>query len=240
MSYRNYSTANGYIVDPSGNGDFATVQAAITAATSGKTIFIKPGLYIENLTLKAGVDLTAFIGSAVSASVIIAGNATFSTAGFVSISGIRLQTNASNILTVSGSAASFVFLNNCYFNCADTTGIIFSSSDATSQINLSSCAGNLGTTGIALFTSTSAGLLTINYSKFTNTGASSTANTVSVGNLSVKWSTFTNPITSSGTATFNANFSLCLFLSPGYFLYTAALIFSGFGLKWALAKAFLA
>ena len=50
-------------------------------------------------------------------------------------------------------------------------------------------------------------MITINYSKFTNTGASTTPNTISAGSLSVKWSTFTNPTTSSGTSSFNVDCS---------------------------------
>lgn len=52
MAYRNYSTAVGKIVDAAGFGDFTTIGAAITAASSGQTIFIRPGTYTENPTLK--------------------------------------------------------------------------------------------------------------------------------------------------------------------------------------------
>lgn len=45
-------------VDPTNpRADHATIQAAINAATSGDTILIGPGTYIENLTLKDGVTL---------------------------------------------------------------------------------------------------------------------------------------------------------------------------------------
>ena len=50
MGYRNYSTACSKIVSPDGNGDFQTIGAALTAAVSGQTIFIRPGTYTENLT----------------------------------------------------------------------------------------------------------------------------------------------------------------------------------------------
>jgi len=52
MGYRNYSVANGLIVDKLGNGDFTTIQAAINAATTGQTIFLRPGTYTENPVLK--------------------------------------------------------------------------------------------------------------------------------------------------------------------------------------------
>ena len=38
-------------------GSFATIQAAIDAAVDGDTVVVAPGAYIENLTLKTGVDV---------------------------------------------------------------------------------------------------------------------------------------------------------------------------------------
>lgn len=202
MGYRNYGPANGFIVSADGNSDFSTIQAAINAAVAPTTIFIRPGTYVSNLTLKVGVNLAAF-GSDDSlnatGTVIISGTLTLTTAGSVSISGIQLQTNSAALLAVTGSAASIVNLNNCYLNCTNNTGITFSSSSASARINIFYCTGDLGTTGIGLFTDSSAGILNIYYSKFTNTGGSSTASTISAGNLRAFQSEFFFPITSSGT-----------------------------------------
>ena len=42
-----------FIVNPTaGLGNYTTIQAAITAASAGDTIFIMPAVYTENLTLK--------------------------------------------------------------------------------------------------------------------------------------------------------------------------------------------
>src|SRR5215469_17495644 len=103
MGYRDYSTAKGHIVDPNGFGDFTTITAAINAAVSGQTIFLRPGTYTENPTLKAGVNLAAFDADATTPNVIINGKCSFSSAGTVSISGIELQTNSDFCLAVSGS-----------------------------------------------------------------------------------------------------------------------------------------
>ena len=193
-----------FIVDATaGQGNYQTIGAAITAASAGVTIFIRPGTYTENITLKAGVNLSAFgSDSSFNATgvVIINGTCTLSTAGSVSIFGIQLQTNSAALLTVSGSVASIVNLNNCYLNCSNTTGISFSSSSSSSQITANGCAGNIGTTGIALFAHSSTGTLNFMYSQFTNTGGSSTANTISSGSLNTNFSIFLNPITTSGTA----------------------------------------
>lgn len=191
-----------WIVDATANiGTHQTIAAAITAAASGDTIFIRPGTYTENLTLKAGVNLTAF-GSDASANgtgkVVISGTATLTTAGSVTISGIQLQTNAAALLAVTGSAASIVNLVNCYLSMG-TSAITYSSSSASSAININYCQGNITTTGIAAFTHSSAGVLTFTNTTITNTGLSVTAATASAGTLRYRFSYIEFTTTTSGT-----------------------------------------
>lgn len=198
LSTNNYGSAK-FIVDASAaNGTHTTIASALTSASSGDTIFIRPGTYTENLTLKAGVNLSAYNCDAFN-NVIISGNATLSTAGTVNISGIRLQTNSAALITVSGSVASILNLTNCYLNCTNNSGITFSSSSSSARIHIYNSQGDLGTTGIALFSVTSAGELRFVNSSFTNTGGSSTANTVSSGTFSSLYSNLSNPVTSSST-----------------------------------------
>ena len=181
MAYRNYSSANGFIVAKDGNGDFSTISAALAAATSGTTIFIRSGQYNESPNLVAGINLVGFTGDSNTPNVIINGKCSFSSAGTVSIGNIQLKTNSDFCLSVTGSAASVVLLNNCYINCLNNTGLSNTSSSASSGINLSYCTGNLATTGIALHTSSSPGSTVYNYCNFTNTGASTTITTASAG-----------------------------------------------------------
>lgn len=195
-----------YIVASSTAGtgaNFTTIAAAIAAAQGSginSTIFIQPGTYTENLTLPAGINLCAFECDAFTPNVTIIGTITKTTAGSSSISGIRLQTNSAALLAVTGSAASIVNLNNCYLNCTNNTGITFSSSDSGSRINLTNCDGNLGTTGIAYFTHTSSGTITIRYGSYLNTGSSTTANTCSAGIIDIFYCRFSSPITTSSTS----------------------------------------
>jgi|SRR5271170_3380980 len=218
MAYRNYSVANGFIVDKLGNGDFTTIASALTAATSDDTIFIRPGTYTENLTLVVGVNLTAFESDAAGGTVIINGNCTLSTAGTVTISGIELQTNSANNITVSGSAASILNLINCNINCLNNTGISFSSSSGSSVINVNNCTGNLGTTGIALFAHSAAGNLIFTGCSITNTGASTTASTCSSGLISLVSTLIKSPITTSSTGVIA---TLQSSIDPGAFNTTA-------------------
>lgn len=200
MAYRDYSTALGRIVDTTGKGDFSTIVAAITAASTGQTIFIRPGTYTENLTLKAGVNLTAYNCDATSSNVIILGKCTFTAAGTVSISGIQLKTNSDFCLAVTGSAASIVYLINCNINGINNTPISYTSSSGSSNIYMLYCTGDLGTTGLQFITQSSAGNSSLNYSQITNTGASTTASAISAGQFSMKFSLLQNPVTTSSTA----------------------------------------
>lgn len=208
-----FSTAK-WIVNSVANGGFGqgathtTIASALTSASSGETIFIKPGTYTENLTLKAGVNLAAYAGDAYNPNVTIIGKCTFTGAGTVSISGIRLQTNSDFALSVTGSSASIVYLLGCYINCSNNTGIQFTSSSSSAQINMYQCNGDIGTTGITLFSSSSAGRLEIDYGFYTNTGSSSTLSTFSAGALSLRFITLQNGINVSGTASLFASNSI--------------------------------
>ena len=176
-----YGNAQFIVSATAGQGDYTTIAAALAAASSGQTIFIRSGTYTENPTLKAGVNLVAWDADATTQNVIINGTCTFTGAGTVSISGICLQTNSSYALTVSGSSASVVYLSNCYINCSNNTGIDFTSSSGSSAIYVNNSKANLGTTGIGLFTNSSSGILQFQNGILSNSGASTTASTVSTG-----------------------------------------------------------
>lgn len=184
MGYRNYSTAVSHIVSPDGQGDFTTIGAALTAAVSGQTIFIRPGTYTENPTLKAGVNLTAFpcdsgsINEATAESlVIISGTCTFSAAGTVSMSGICFQTNGSNAIVISGSVASYLILTNCTLYGIANSIVSMTSSNTGCHFQCVDCEFDLATTGINYF-STSHGNLSFFECYFENSGASATASLI--------------------------------------------------------------
>ena len=202
VSTNNYGPAK-FIVDASAaNGTHTTISAALTSSSSGDTIFIRPGTYTENLTLKAGVNLTAF-GSDSSQNgtgkVVILGTCTLTTAGTVTISGIQLQTNFAAALAVTGSAASIVNLENCYLNFTNSTGITYSSSSSSSAINLKNCSGDLGTTGIGIFTASSAGRMSLRYVNFSNSGNSTTSSTTSSTTIEIFYSIFGSVFSTSST-----------------------------------------
>lgn len=198
-----------FIVGDTSNGaNYSTIAAAITAASAGDTIYIqaRSTAYTENLTLKAGVNLTAFVCDAMTPNVKIVGKLSFSSAGTVSISGIWLETNSDNFLEITGSAASIVNLSGCYLNCANATGIVFSSSSASAILRIVNCLGDIATTGISLFSHSSAGAMLIVYSRFLNSGNSTTASTCSGGNVTLRFTSLRHTITTSSTCVFLSEF----------------------------------
>lgn len=197
-----------FIVDATAsNGTHTTITSALAAAVSGQTIFIKPGTYTENLTLKAGVNLTAFECDGITPNVTIVGKCTFTAAGVVTMSGIRLQTNSDFCLSVTGSAASVVELLSCYINAANNTAIQFTSSSASANIVLQECQGNIATTGITFFSASSAGTVIIQGGLFANTGNSTTANSfASTGTLQLQFvANFQSALAISSTCSFSIN-----------------------------------
>lgn len=183
------------------NGTHTTIAAAIASALSGDTILILPkgSPYVEDLTLKAGVNLVGQVGD-YGGNVTILGKATFSASGTVNFSNIRFTTNGDYFLHLTGSNPSIVNYNFCYWNCSNHTGILFDSSNAGSVIAAINGGGTLGITGISFWTSSSPGIVDIFYSNFGNAAQSTTENSSSAGIIGIQYSTFANPIKTTGTA----------------------------------------
>lgn len=205
LSTNNYGPAK-FIVDGTtvGNGTHSTIASALTSASSGDTIFIRPGTYTENLTLKAGVNISAYNDGFVSSvssngNVTIIGKCSFSAAGNVNISGIELKTNSDYCLSVTGSSASAVNLINCYIGMAGNTAIQYTSSSGSSFINIISCICDTSTTGITLYTHSAAGFIRISASYFENSGGSTTKSDNSSGVVLIENSRMIIPVSTSGT-----------------------------------------
>jgi len=182
--------------------NFTTISAAIAAAQGtgiNSTIFIQPGTYTENLTLVPGINLCAFDCDSTTPNVTIIGTLTHSTAGTVSISGIRLQTNGAAAIAVTGAAASILNLNNCYFNFTNSTGITFSSASSSARLYIFNTNGDLGATG-GIFAHSSAGILVLDHFFIQNTSASTVVNTCSAGLLNMQYYNIQSPVTISGSA----------------------------------------
>lgn len=204
----NTFTVAKFVVSPNATqGTHTTIQAAIDAASSGDNIFVRGGTYTENLTLKAGITLSAPSGAERTPMVTIVGNTTFSEAGTVVISDMRLQTNSNFCISVTGVAASILKLSNCFINATNNTAISFTSSSASSQILIVQSIIDLGTTGIAMHSMSSPGTMEYRYCNTTNSGGSSTSSSNSAGVVKYFYTNLLSPISTTGSGSFQNIYS---------------------------------
>lgn len=137
----NPMSSSRWIVDPLGfNGTHTTIASAITSASSGDTIFLLPGTFTENITLKAGVNIAAYNCDAQRPNVTISGTLSISS-GVVSISGVNLSSNGAAVVAASGTGLLKFYA--CNFSIATNTGI---TSSSTQSIYLFDCTGTVNNT----------------------------------------------------------------------------------------------
>lgn len=189
-----------WIVDPLGfNGTHTTIATAMASAASGDTILVLPGTYTENITFKAGVNVTALPSDFANANVKIIGKFSYTGPGTGSLANIFLQTNSDYILEVTGANASSFLFDTCYFNLTNSTGIHFTNSNASSAIQIQNSIVNITTTGIASHLMTSPGTLAYLYTGIANGGLSTTASSNSAGQVNFFWALCFAPLTCSAT-----------------------------------------
>lgn len=189
-------------------GTHTTIQGAINSSVSGDTVWVRDGTYTEDLTLIPGITISAAEGSASTPSVIIVGTVSFTGTGTAVLADVRVQTNSSFCISVTGANASIINMKRCNLQATNSTAIQFSSSNSAASIILDFCSGNITTTGIAMFAHSSAGTLLMRYCVWNNSGASTTASTASAGILSVYYSQLLSPVTTSGTNIITGNYNL--------------------------------
>lgn len=198
-----------YVVDPTTDrGTHTTIQGAIDDATAGDTIFVRPGTYTENLTMKA-VNLSCYGGTGLSDSVKILGKITMSTAGTCILEGFTIETNSDNAIVNSGSAATEMRFTKCYIIASDTTAISYTNSNAASLLRFTECFFDVQTTGISLHTMTSPGNLTYERSESINTGSTTTASTNSAGTVGGNYFLSQIPFSCSSSGVLGLNY--CFF-----------------------------
>lgn len=214
ISTNTFGSAKWIVSPDASQGTHTTIGTAITSASSGDTIFIRPGTYTENLTLKAGVNLTAYecdSGGSINFGsdtphVTVIGKATATFVGTATLSGIFFQTNSDFVLVVSGASATTVSFKNCFFNGSNNS--LISGTSSAGFIDLLDCTGNLATTGINHFAVTSGCAMNIQYCQFYNSGGSSTANTLANAcSVNLIYSTIDGVITISDTSTLSCLYS---------------------------------
>jgi hypothetical protein len=134
------ANANGYPVSPYvvgavGEGGYATIQAALTAADasgSDHTVIVQPGTYNENLTMFDGIN----IQGSVYGDVIITGAHTPPAAGTLVIQNCTL-TSATDIFTSAVAGTTVITLEDCFINV--TNGYVFDLVNWTGDLNMFEC-----------------------------------------------------------------------------------------------------
>lgn len=189
-------------------GLYSTIQEAIDAAQPGQTILINSGEYEEDLTLKAGVNLSAIGSSGFTPNVTILGKCSFSAAGFVTITGICLKTNGNFAISVTGNASSSLYLVDCNIIAEDFAAIEMTSTGTSPRIRIvnSWCRTNGGASGTNFFQVSGTGGLTFwNVNVIDNDTPQAMPSTFSSsGGLLVKYSIIRFPIATSGTGRISA------------------------------------
>lgn len=195
----NPMSASRWIVDALGfNGTHTTIASAVSAASSGDTIIIMPGTYVENFTISKSLIFYAYSSqvrdTASDLNVAITGTVTISTASLrVSFSGITFNTNGA--VSISVTAASQVFFENCYFNASNANSL--SGTGNLANIYFENCSGTFAST-FTLFTSTGS-LIWIKNCLFLDTAGTLAASTISSNSINLYNSSFAFPFTTSST-----------------------------------------
>ena len=193
------------VVDPSSTvglrGTFQTITAALAAASSGQTIFIRPGTYTESFTLKAGVNLSAYVCDSQNIQVMVIGVATATFSGSCSMSGIYFRTNgAAESISISGANATVVHLINCFIETTANTSLVNTASNVGAILNVISCTGNItGGAGSVVYQITGTGKINFYNSSFLNTGGSISSNNASAGFVNIFSSLFSNGVATQTT-----------------------------------------
>lgn len=192
-----YGTAKWIVSATPGYGTHTTIAAALTAASSGDTIFLRPGTYTENLTLKAGVNLTAYQCDA-QTQVIVKGKLTATFSGEADMSGISFVTNGDYSIEITGSNATILSFSYCNFNGNDNTILHLNSSNSTATLSFFSCILNTAITGISYHVMTEG---TINYLQcvILNSGNSVTAANNSAGDVAFQNCSISGAFSCSGS-----------------------------------------
>jgi hypothetical protein len=135
-----YVGKNGNDTDGDGSplNPYLTISKAITEATSGTTIFVFPGTYTEDLTMKAGVN----ISTSTKFSVYVVGTVTMNITGTVYAQQIVFKSSTGKVLNFIGTTAQNFQALACNFESLTgnaNDAIYYSNTNASSKITLTDC-----------------------------------------------------------------------------------------------------
>lgn len=184
-----------WVVNPTANlGTHQTIQAAITAASSGDTIFITQGTYTEDLTISKNIVLVGYNNdqrNSVNNTIIIGKITVSSTSLNINLYGLTLQTNSDYCVNNSQNGSQLT-LTDCYINASNNTALNLAGNSNTA-INLYNCSGAIASTQL-LFTTNSVGALIFQYCNFQDVTSPGICTVAGGTNLYIYYSTILFPI----------------------------------------------
>lgn len=148
-----------FVVGPSGQAGYQTIQSAVTAAyaAGGGIVYVQPGTYTENVTMKENVDLVAIVGTSGNAvltgvggeepSVEIVGNFTLDVTAAAStptteIKSIKFTVTSGDLFHYVGNIvlleSGYLTFVGCYLEAGTGSNAIFKI-DGFFNINLLEC-----------------------------------------------------------------------------------------------------
>ena len=182
LSTNDYGPAKLIVSTNPANGTHTTLTSAMAAATAGDTIFVRTGTYTENITLVAGVNISAFNCDSLTPNVTLDGYFTGSYLGTVSISGINIANstvNQPNIILI-GTNNSVLNLINCNIQVVTSTSVGIRVQNTGTKINLYNCTADNSGNGQLFAVGTGS---TGNFLNFYNCTMYNSSNSTNLSNI---------------------------------------------------------
>lgn len=203
----NFATAK-WIVAPTltEGATHTTIAGAMTSASSGDLIVVRPGTYTENLTAKAGVHLSAHTTDKLTPIIVGKISCDMAAGSICEFAGFRIQTNGDYAVSFTGANENYLTFTDCAIDGINNDIIQFTNSSGSSILNLINCAvspaGNY-----KCFVASQAGYLIFRHGQHPNASETSTNATISSGTLRLEFTEVRWGITTSGTAIVEARHS---------------------------------
>jgi len=194
-----------FIVDANAlYGTHTTIQSAITDASTlfvntgiVQTVFVRPGIYTENITMATGVNLQGFC-SEYGASSTLLGSMTVGSVGTIEVNSMLIQTNGSVSIVGTSGAGSKVVFNNCGLLATNANMINLTVNHI---FRFTYCWGQLTSMGICYVT-VAVGLVSFHWCRLNNSAASVTYNTMNSGELDLSYTFLQMPIAVNGASNY--------------------------------------
>lgn len=191
LSIENRTWVTEFVVDPSSTvglrGTYTTIQSAINAASSGDMIYVRPGTYVENLTLIAGITIASIPGDGYDNLVQIEGSITGTYSGISTISGCKLVPTTAGGITLSGGGGTQLYVKGCVLFSFGSSGTnyVFTSTNAACTASFYDCLFDTNAFG-SYFNVSAGGVNIFNCDFAPNSGGSTIANTISGGVIDMR------------------------------------------------------